>query len=394
MAARERTLRASHDTRPRRRGRSRRPSSGARRRARAPRSHVEGPKTRHDTVARSAHLAHDRRASASARDRDRRPAPESSARTRVTPIRPPARLRRVAAPPRDRHRGRRARAARADASSTSSTRSSGPCPVIVSTASRISSAFPTALPSGWSMSVSRHTTSLLGAPAEIDHLLGKDARVVERLHERAVADLDVEHDRVGAARELLRHDRRGDERDDVDGRGHVPERVELLVRRYEVAGLPDDREADLPHLRDELVDRQLDAVARDRLELVERSARVPEPAAAHLPERDAAGGDDRADRERRLVPDPAGRVLVDDAPAERARRDRASRRSGSSRRSAHASLARSGRGSRRPCTRRPSGSPEPRLARSRGRARRSRLPRAPRRSACARSGPWARVTAR
>ena len=46
---------------------------------------------------------------------------------------------------------------------------------------------------------------------------------------------------------------------------------------------------------------------------------MAETAAAHLPERDAAGRDDRADRDRRLVPHAAGRVLVDDATAERAR---------------------------------------------------------------------------
>ena len=67
---------------------------------------------------------------------------------------------------------------------------------IVSTASLTSSALPTAAPSGWSMSVRRQTTSRAGAVSEIDHLLGEDARVVERLHERAVSDLDVEHDRV------------------------------------------------------------------------------------------------------------------------------------------------------------------------------------------------------
>ena len=38
-------------------------------------------------------------------------------------------------------------------------KSAGPRPRTVSSASRISSAFPTADPSGWSMSVSRQTTS-------------------------------------------------------------------------------------------------------------------------------------------------------------------------------------------------------------------------------------------
>jgi hypothetical protein len=76
---------------------------------------------------------------------------------------------------------------------------------------------------------------------EIDHLVGEDPCIVEGLHERAVPDLHVEDDRVGSRRELLRHDRRGDERDDVDRRGHVAQRVQHLVGRHEVAGLADDR---------------------------------------------------------------------------------------------------------------------------------------------------------
>src|SRR5581483_10713911 len=81
--------------------------------------------------------------------------------------------------------------------------------------------------------------------------------------------------------------------------------------RHEVARLTDDRAADVADLRHELVERQLRAVARDRLELVERPAGVPEPAAAHLPERHPAGRDDRGDRQRRLVAHAAGRVLGD-----------------------------------------------------------------------------------
>ncbi len=163
----------------------------------------------------------------------------------------------------------------------------------------------------------RQTTSRRGAVSEVDHLLGEDARVVERLHERAVSDLDVEHDRVGARCQLLGHDRRGDQRDDVDGRGDVTQRVELLVRGHEIARLPDDRKTDGPNLLDEGVDVELDAEAWNRLELVERAPGVAEPTARHLPEGHAARGDDRPDRERRLVPHAAGRVLVDDLAPER-----------------------------------------------------------------------------
>jgi len=71
------------------------------------------------------------------------------------------------------------------------------------------------------------------------------------------------------------------------------------------------------HLSDEAVDREIDAETGDRLELVERAPGMAEPAAAHLPHRDAAGGNDRADGDRRLVADAARRVLVDHLPSER-----------------------------------------------------------------------------
>ena len=208
--------------------------------------------------------------------------------------------------------------------------------------------------------------------AERRHRLGEQARVVDRLHERAVADLDVEHDRLRARGELLRHDARRDQRDLVDRRRHVAQRVEHLVGGDEVAGLADDREPDLAHLGDELLRRQLDAEARDRLELVERPAGVPEPAAAHLPERHAARGHDRADRERRLVADAAGRVLVDDlAPERRAEVDRlaaAHHRVGQRERLARATAP----GRRPPCRTPPADSRAPRRARTRARARRAR----------------------
>ena len=152
--------------------------------------------------------------------------------------------------------------------------------------------------------------------AELEHRLGERPRVLERLHEGTVADLDVEHDRVGAAGDLLRHDRGCDQGQDVDGAGDVTKPVELLVGRDEVVGLADDREPDLLDLGDEVVDGEVDAEARNRLELVERAARVPEAAAAHLPDGHPAGRHDRADRDRRLVADASGRVLVHDLAAE------------------------------------------------------------------------------
>src|SRR5919108_4912274 len=116
--------------------------------------------------------------------------------------------------------------------------------------------------------------------AELDHGPGQLARVVERLYEGAVADLDVEDDGVGAAGDLLGHDRGRDQGDDVHGGRHVAERVEPLVRGDEVGGLPDDRHSLVAYLTEELVRAELDPEAGDRLELVERAARVAEAPAA------------------------------------------------------------------------------------------------------------------
>ena len=133
---------------------------------------------------------------------------------------------------------------------------------------------------------------------------------LEGLHERSLADLHVEEDRSGSRRDLLRHDARRDQRDLLDGRGHVAQRVEAPVGGYEVRRLADDRQADVSDLTDERLGLQLDREAGNRLELVQRPARVPEPSTAHLRERDAARGDHGAEGYGRLVADPAGRVLV------------------------------------------------------------------------------------
>ena len=115
---------------------------------------------------------------------------------------------------------------------------------------------------------------------------------------------------------------------------------------------------------------ELDAEAGDRLELVERAAGVAEPAAAHLPERHAARGDDRR-RRRATSCRRRRRSSACRRPCARARRARSivSPLRTIASVSANVSAASRARGSRRPCRTRPSGSRAPRRARSRARAR-------------------------
>ena len=71
----------------------------------------------------------------------------------------------------------------------SAVKSSGPLPFSVSTASWISSALPTAHPSGCPISVSLTPDLAALALAELDHRLSQRASVVDGAHERAFPTL-------------------------------------------------------------------------------------------------------------------------------------------------------------------------------------------------------------
>ena len=119
-----------------------------------------------------------------------------------------------------------------------------------------------------------------GHLADLDHLGRKLACIVQCLHKRAAAALDVQHDDVRAGGQLLGHDAADDERD--ARHGHVAQGVELLIRRVEVRRLTGDDHADAVHILQKALHGQVDVEARNALELVERAARVTEAAAGHL----------------------------------------------------------------------------------------------------------------
>ena len=265
-----------------------------------------------DRVARRAPSASRRPRPAPARSRAppagsrrrRRPGPRSSASTRPSRARRPAR-------PRGR-RGTPAAASISRASATvSSTTSAGPPPASTSTDSRTSSALPAVRPSGVDMSVSSATVR---TPASVP------SSTIVRASSRARStsfmnapepDLDVEHERAGALGDLLAHDRRGDQRDRLDGAGDVAQRVELAVGgRQARARLADDR-ADVVELAPSSRRCSARPASRGSTRACPACPPVwPEPAAGQLRHRDAEDGDQRRERQRDLVAHAARRVLV------------------------------------------------------------------------------------
>ena len=130
-------------------------------------------------------------------------------------------------------------------STVSSTTSGGPPPASTSTASTTSRALPAVRPSGTSICVSSAVVRTPWAAPELHHHLGQLAGLARLLHERAAAHLHVEHERLGALGDLLRHDRAGDERDRLDRAGDVAQRVELAVGRRQVGAGRVDHRADV-----------------------------------------------------------------------------------------------------------------------------------------------------
>ena len=95
-----------------------------------------------------------------------------------------------------------------------------------------------------------------------------------------------------------------DERDRFDGSGHVAQRVEDPVRRRDGVRLGEEGRADF--LQDLPDRRQVEvrAESRDRRELVERAARVAEPAAGHHATRAPAAATSGASTRETLSPTP------------------------------------------------------------------------------------------
>ncbi len=153
--------------------------------------------------------------------------------------------------------------------------------------------------------------TLVLTAADADHQLRQAAGVHLFLHESAVANLDVQNQRVEADGDFLGHDRAGNKWDALDGTRDVAKRVELAVGRGDLVGLADKGELVLGQLSFELLDAQIYIEARDRFQLVDGSAGMSQTATADHGNRDASGGGQRGRNQAGLVAHATGGMLVD-----------------------------------------------------------------------------------
>src|SRR6266851_8883465 len=108
------------------------------------------------------------------------------------------------------------------------------------------------------------------ALAGFDHDFGEANGIFLFFHEGAGTRLDVEDQRVNAFGKFLAHDGRANQADILDGRSRVPQRVDFLVGRSNLRGLPDQAHAAFAQNAAKFVQRQIHIEAWNRFQFVER----------------------------------------------------------------------------------------------------------------------------
>ena len=146
--------------------------------------------------------------------------------------------------------------------------------------------------------------------AHIHHDLRQMNAVLQILHQRAAPGLDIQHNRVRPGRQLLGKDGGNHQRNRVHGGGHIPQRVQRLVRRRQMSRLPHYSHAGFLHLAQEFLLRQADPKPGNGFQLVQRTAGMAQTPAAHLRHRRAAGRHQRRQHQRGRIPHATGGMLV------------------------------------------------------------------------------------
>ena len=168
-----------------------------------------------------------------------------------------------------------------------------------------------AYPSGWFMSVINACTRL-SMRRPMPTMICASRRASTCFFMNAPAPTFTS--RTSASRpdgELLRHDRRGDQRNGLHGSGGIAEGIKLPIGRRDLVGLADESQTEFCKLRAEFVDGQVRAKPGNGFEFIQRAAGVAQSAAGNHRDDHACRCSNRSRNQTGLVADAAGGVLID-----------------------------------------------------------------------------------
>ena len=149
------------------------------------------------------------------------------------------------------------------------------------------------------------------ALAYFDHFFSKASRVVDGFHKRPAAHLYIKDNGMRTGSKFFAHDTRCNERNTVNRRGQITQRIHYLIGGSKIAGLSDNGNSDFFDLFHEILRRERGLVPRDRFEFINRSAGVTESPAAHFCDLAPYACRNRGNDKSSLVAYSAGGMLID-----------------------------------------------------------------------------------
>jgi len=146
--------------------------------------------------------------------------------------------------------------------------------------------------------------------SEVHHGSCEGPCLINGWEERTRPNLDIEHERIGPFGNLLAHNRTCDQRHRLHGAGHVTKRVHAFVGRSELLACRRNCSPNRLELAEELRVSEIAPPARNRLQLVEGATGVAQAPTGELRNSYPAGRDERTQRQRHLVTNTAGGMLI------------------------------------------------------------------------------------
>ena len=165
--------------------------------------------------------------------------------------------------------------------------------------------------------VGQQRTHVKASPRSDGHnRFGQRHRQFRRWHKSAGTDLDVHHQRIKPARQLLRQNRRGDQRDRFNGSGHITCCVDALVGRRQIVGLANNGCPRLAHRCTEQLQAGERVITGNRTQFVQRTAGMTKSAPGNHRVEPPAGGEHRAKHQGNHIANTTRGMFIDDRTAQ------------------------------------------------------------------------------
>ncbi len=146
--------------------------------------------------------------------------------------------------------------------------------------------------------------------SDLHHRFREQDGILLRLHKSTAARLHIEHYHIRPRSKLLAHYAAGNQRDAVHGRSHIPQGINLFVRRGKIGSLRHYGKFYPVYLHKKVLFGKFCNKSRETLKLIDGSPGMPKSPPRHLRHGDTERRDNRSYNQCCFIPHPARTVFV------------------------------------------------------------------------------------